>query len=65
MGKMDTRVKIGSLDTYSRKFPSPRIGEFHNLYEAYDMPHMCNKLCSIDFDPLIPWYVNVPGGEIN
>ena len=45
--KMDTQVKIGNLDTYSRKFPSPRIGESNDF-----LTNIGNKWHLLDFDPL-------------
>ena len=45
--KMDTQVKIGNLDTYSRKFPSPRIGVSNDF-----LTNIGNKRHLLDFDPL-------------
>ena len=44
--KMETKVKIGNLDTYSEKFPSPRIGE------SKDFPMVGINRRSLVFDPL-------------
>ena len=45
--KMETKVKIGNLDTYSKKFPSPRIGE-----STYFPTYVGINRRSLVFDPL-------------